>query len=188
VTTPVWAVQLEGKLYVVTSKSTGKTRRVRATGRVRFAPCNANGRRILGEWQEATGRIVQDEAPQRSSGGLAAQVRLATISRDVGLPVAWALSRTRDAGTDAVARELTSATISPLPPPARCPGPRRKFVHSLSTFPQLSTGAEIDGVMRLGGWGPQKATVCRSSASTSIKVLLLERGACAKQGTHTHLI
>ncbi len=41
VTAPVWAVQLEGQLYVVTSKSTGKTRRVRATGRVRFAPCNA---------------------------------------------------------------------------------------------------------------------------------------------------
>ena len=73
VTTPVWAVQLEGKLYVVTSKSTGKTRRVRTTGRVRFAPCNANGRRILGEWQEATGRIVQDEA--RRSEALAALQR-----------------------------------------------------------------------------------------------------------------
>ena len=73
VTTPVWAVQLEGKLYVVTSKSTGKTRRVRATGRVRFAPCNANGRRILGEWQDATGRIVQDEA--RRSEALAALQR-----------------------------------------------------------------------------------------------------------------
>ncbi len=52
VTTPVWAGPLEGKLYIVTAKSTGKTRRVRATGRVRFAPCNANGRDILGEWQE----------------------------------------------------------------------------------------------------------------------------------------
>ena len=64
VTTPVWAAPLEGKLYIVTAKSTGKTRRVRATGRVRFAPCNANGRRILGEWQEGTGRIVHDEACQ----------------------------------------------------------------------------------------------------------------------------
>jgi uncharacterized protein len=50
VTTPVWAVPLEGKLYVVTTKTTGKTKRVRATGRVRFAACNMNGRRIPGEW------------------------------------------------------------------------------------------------------------------------------------------
>jgi len=31
VTTPVWAVPLEGKLYVVTANSTRKARRVRAT-------------------------------------------------------------------------------------------------------------------------------------------------------------
>jgi len=62
VTTPVWAVSLEGKLYVVTTESTGKAKRVRATGRVRFASCSMSGRRILGEWQEGTGRIVQDAA------------------------------------------------------------------------------------------------------------------------------
>jgi len=73
VTTPVWAVPLGGKLYVVTAKSTGKARRVRATGPVRFASCNRNGRRILGEWQEGTGRIVQDEA--RRSEALAALQR-----------------------------------------------------------------------------------------------------------------
>lgn len=62
VTTPVWAAPLAGKLYVVTAKSTGKARRVSATSRVRFAPCNSNGRRILGEWQEGTARIVLDQA------------------------------------------------------------------------------------------------------------------------------
>src|SRR5262245_7890823 len=73
VTTPVWAVPLEGKLYVVTANSTGKARRVRATGRVRFAPCNVSGRHIQGEWREGSGRIVQDEA--RRSRALAALQR-----------------------------------------------------------------------------------------------------------------
>lgn len=61
VTTPVWAAPLAGHLYVVTAKSTGKARRVSATSRVRFAPCNVNGRRILGEWQEGTAAIVLDQ-------------------------------------------------------------------------------------------------------------------------------
>ena len=62
VTTPVWVAPLEGKLYVFTADSTGKARRVRATGRVRFAPCSMNGQRILGEWQAGTGRVVPDGA------------------------------------------------------------------------------------------------------------------------------
>jgi PPOX class probable F420-dependent enzyme len=73
VTTSVWAVSLEGKVYVVTAKSTGKARRLGVTGRVRFAPCSMNGRRILGEWQEGTGRIVDDEA--RRTEALAAWQR-----------------------------------------------------------------------------------------------------------------
>jgi PPOX class probable F420-dependent enzyme len=67
VTTPVWAAPLNGRLYVVTAESAGKTRRVRAAGRVRFAPCNASGRRILGEWQEGTARIVQDDPGRREA-------------------------------------------------------------------------------------------------------------------------
>jgi len=46
----------------------------------------------------------------------------------------------------------------------------RKRSTALSTFPQSSTGAEIDGVMRSGGWGLKKATICRPSASTGTKV------------------
>src|SRR6266571_7370608 len=53
---------------------------------------------------------------------------------------------------------------------------------SCPQLPQSSTGAEIDGVMRSGGWSPQKATVCQPSASTGATVLHLERGACAEQG------
>jgi PPOX class probable F420-dependent enzyme len=62
VTTPVWAAQLEGNLYVVTAASTGKARRLRGTDRIRFAACNANGRRTYSEWQDGTGRIVDDPA------------------------------------------------------------------------------------------------------------------------------
>ena len=83
VTTPVWAAPLDGRFYVVTAESAGKTRRVRATGRVRFAPCNASGRRILGEWQEGTGRIVEDEERQRAA--------LAALQRKYG----WQLSLAR---------------------------------------------------------------------------------------------
>jgi PPOX class probable F420-dependent enzyme len=59
VTTPVWAAPLDGKLYVVTAKSTGKARGVRATGRVRFAASNMSGRQTLSEWQEGAGSIVE---------------------------------------------------------------------------------------------------------------------------------
>jgi Pyridoxamine 5'-phosphate oxidase len=69
VTTPVWAVALDGRIYVFTATSTGKAKRVRATGRVRFAPCSMNGRRILGEWREGTGRVVaadtREQEPDR---------------------------------------------------------------------------------------------------------------------------
>lgn len=101
VTTPVWAVPLDGKLYVVTAESTGKARRVRATGRVRFAPCNSNGRRILGEWQEGTGRIVQDEARRRDA--------LAALRRKYGwqLSLAMLVYRLRGSYRERVVLELT---------------------------------------------------------------------------------
>ena len=51
VTTPIWVVALEAKIYLFTSSSTGKVKRVRATSGVRFAPCTMNGRRILGAWR-----------------------------------------------------------------------------------------------------------------------------------------
>ena len=102
VTTPVWAGPLEGKLYIVTAKSTGKAQRVRATGRVRFAPCNANGRDILGEWQEGTGRIVHDEARQGEA--------LAALRRKYGWQLSLALVyRLRGFYRERVVLELTSS-------------------------------------------------------------------------------
>jgi uncharacterized protein len=106
VTTPVWAAPLEGKLYVVTTQSTGKAKRVRATSRVRFAPCNMNGRRILGEWQPGTGHIVEDEA-RRSEA-------LAALQRKYGwqLSLAMLVYRLRGFERERVVLELT-------PSPAR---------------------------------------------------------------------
>jgi uncharacterized protein len=109
VTTPVWAAPLEGKLYVVTTKDTGKAKRVNATGRVRFAPCNASGRRILGEWQEGTGRIVQDEARHREA--------LAALQRKYGwqLSLATLFFRLRGVYQERVVLELTTSPATQRP-------------------------------------------------------------------------
>jgi uncharacterized protein len=101
VTTPVWAVALGGKLYVVTTRSSGKARRAEATGRVRFASCNMNGSRILSGWQEGTGRIVQNQA-RRSEA-------LAALRRKYGwqLSLAMLVYRLRGVHRDQVVLQLT---------------------------------------------------------------------------------
>ena len=74
---------------------------MRATGRVRFAPCNANGGRILGEWQEGTARIVQDEERRRQA--------LAALQRKYGwqLSVATLISRLRGLERQRVVLEVS---------------------------------------------------------------------------------
>jgi uncharacterized protein len=101
VTTPVWVAALDDKLYVVTAKTTGKARRVGATSRVRFAPCNMKGTEILGAWQEGTGRIVQDEARRRQA--------LAALQRKYGwqLSLAMLVYRLRGNYRERVVLELT---------------------------------------------------------------------------------
>ena len=101
VTTPVWMVPLEGKIYVFTAEGTGKAKRVRATGRVRFAPCSMNGRVILGEWREGSGRVVDDEALRDRA--------LAALQRKYGwqLSVALLVYRLRGLYRDRVVLELT---------------------------------------------------------------------------------
>jgi len=106
VTTPVWAAALDGRIYVVTSENTGKVRRVRATGRVRFAPCSANGRRILGEWREGTARIVQDDARRREA--------LAALQRKYGWQFSLATVIARLRGTE---RRRVVLEVSPSPAP-----------------------------------------------------------------------
>jgi PPOX class probable F420-dependent enzyme len=101
VTTPVWAVSLDGRIYVFTASSTGKAKRVRATGRVRFAPSSMNGRGILGAWREGT--VVQDEALQERA--------LAALQRKYGwqLSVAMLVYRLRGLYRDRVVLELIPA-------------------------------------------------------------------------------
>jgi uncharacterized protein len=103
VTTPVWAAPLNGNLYVVTARSTGKVRRLRATDRVRFAPSNMNGRRILGAWHEGSGRVVEDE--QRRGEALAA------LQRKCGwqMSLAMLINRLRGLDRERVVLELTPA-------------------------------------------------------------------------------
>jgi PPOX class probable F420-dependent enzyme len=106
----VWSAPLDDKLYVITARSTGKARRVRATSRVTFAPSTMNGRRILGEWQKGTGRIVEDE-PRRSEA-------LAALQRKYGwqLSVATLISRLRGSYQDRVMLELTPGARSAVDP------------------------------------------------------------------------
>lgn len=103
VTAPVWAAPLDGNLYVVTARSTGKVRRLRATNRVRFAPSNMSGRRILGEWHEGSGRLVDDE--QRRGEALAA------LRRKYGwqMSLAMLINRWRGLDQERVVLELTPA-------------------------------------------------------------------------------
>ncbi len=100
VTTPVWSAPLDGKLYVVTATSTGKARRVRATGRVRFAASNMSGSRIRSEWQEGAGSIVEDERRRNDA--------FAALQRKYGwqLSLAMLLYRLRGLRRDRVVLEL----------------------------------------------------------------------------------
>src|SRR5262245_42028505 len=54
VTTPRLGGDPGRKGLHVTAASTGKAKRIRATG-VRLAPCSVSGRDILGHWREGTG-------------------------------------------------------------------------------------------------------------------------------------
>lgn len=61
VKTPVWFVEDAGRLYTRTLASSGKVKRLRNSGRVRVAPCEASGT-LRGDWLEAEARILADAA------------------------------------------------------------------------------------------------------------------------------
>jgi hypothetical protein len=103
VTTPLWAVALDAKLYVFTANSTGKAKRVRATGRVRFAP--EQHERPTHPWRVARGYGASRPGrgtPGQGPGGLAAEVRLAAVRGD-------AVYRLRGLYRDRVVLELIRA-------------------------------------------------------------------------------
>jgi uncharacterized protein len=69
VRTPVWfAADPVGAtpqtLYIYSTADSGKAKRIRRNPRVRIAPCDGSGR-LLGDWIEARGEIVEGEEAQR---------------------------------------------------------------------------------------------------------------------------
>lgn len=61
VPTPVWFVDVGGKLYVTTDDTSGKVKRIRNSGRVMVAPSKVNGD-VIGPAIEAQARILEPTA------------------------------------------------------------------------------------------------------------------------------
>jgi PPOX class probable F420-dependent enzyme len=63
VRTPVWFAAAAGgqPLYIYSTADSGKAKRIRRSGAVKIAPCDARGK-VMGEWVDAHAAIVsQDE-------------------------------------------------------------------------------------------------------------------------------
>src|ERR1700675_3557985 len=83
VATPVWFAEADGRLYVIATDQSGKVKRLRNSQRARVAPSDARGK-VLGEWRDATARIVSDPGKiERARGALLAkygwQMRVGTL-------------------------------------------------------------------------------------------------------------
>lgn len=61
VPTPVWFAEVDGRLYVTTTQSTGKIKRIRNNGRVTVAPCTQSGK-VTGPAAEAIAQELIDPA------------------------------------------------------------------------------------------------------------------------------
>ncbi len=62
VKTPVFFALHNGLLYISTPSSTGKAKRLRRNDKVRVAPTDFRGRKIMGEWRNGRAGIVNDSA------------------------------------------------------------------------------------------------------------------------------
>lgn len=58
--TPVWVDRMGDKLVVWTNGGSYKAKRLRRNPAVQVAVCNSSGKKILGEWFEGTGQVVED--------------------------------------------------------------------------------------------------------------------------------
>jgi PPOX class probable F420-dependent enzyme len=61
VKTPVWFVEFENKLFVITMADSWKVKRIQRESRVKVAPCRMNGQ-VTGHWQPARAQEVHDPA------------------------------------------------------------------------------------------------------------------------------
>jgi len=64
VRTPLWFVELDGKLYVRTPADSAKVKRVRRNPRVRIVPSSATGK-PKGEWIEARAQVAEEPVAER---------------------------------------------------------------------------------------------------------------------------
>jgi len=60
VKTPVWFVQKDNTIFVVTKEKTGKVKRVKNNSDVKIAPCNFKGT-LKGEWVSGKAYIVDSQ-------------------------------------------------------------------------------------------------------------------------------
>lgn len=96
VCTPVWFVTNNDTIYVVTTKETGKVKRLQNNQSVRIAPCGFRGE-LKGEWVSGTARFAEkDEAEtalrlRKKKYGLQARLVGALVARK-GEPVVIAVS------------------------------------------------------------------------------------------------
>ncbi len=66
VLTPVWFAEDEnGEFLVYSEAEAGKVKRLRKNPKTRVAPCNVRGL-VLGDWAEATARILNPEESGRA--------------------------------------------------------------------------------------------------------------------------
>lgn len=66
VQTPLWFVEMDGRLYVRTPDDTGKVKRVRHNPRVRIAVCDMRGR-LKGNWIDASARFAEGAEADRAN-------------------------------------------------------------------------------------------------------------------------
>ncbi|MCM2429784.1 PPOX class F420-dependent oxidoreductase [Streptomyces sp. RKAG337] len=85
VSTPVWSVRDGGELLVWTKNDTGKVKRIRNSGRVTVAPCDARGRIAAGApTAEGTARLLDASQLDRVRKAMAGKYGLRFRVLDVG--------------------------------------------------------------------------------------------------------
>ncbi len=66
VPTPIWFANDQGKLYMVTSPTTGKVKRIRNNAKVLLAPCTGRGK-VLGEQIEGRAHVLPEAQYEKTA-------------------------------------------------------------------------------------------------------------------------
>lgn len=106
VITPVWMAADGGKLYVWTSGSSGKAKRIRATGRVRVCASDARGT-PESEWVEATARVLSQPTD------IAATQKRIAAKYGLMFHLFNLMAKVRGQVKDRAALEISAVAVSP---------------------------------------------------------------------------